>query len=102
MIHEDFRMSVTAKKSIAPSLPPPSFRNRESRLLPNQQVSQLSTVVAKLQKFITSADLILGDYELTAGEILTLESRVKKSVTKARKEKKIKPFDGTLESLVAA
>jgi len=96
-------MSVTAKKSIRsiPSVAKLQEQGKQIAAL-NQQVSQLSTVVAKLQKFITSADLILGDYELTAGEILTLESRMKRSVTKARKEKKIKPFDGTLESLVAA
>jgi len=96
-------MSVTAKKSIR-SIPSAVKLQEQGKQIAalNQQVSQLSTVVAKLQKFITSADLTLGDYELTAGEILTLESRVKKSVTKARKEKKINPFDGTLESLVAA
>jgi hypothetical protein len=58
--------------------------------------------VEKLHQFIASADLVLGDYELTAGEILTLENRVKKDIARARRDGTIKPFDGTLKSLVAA
>ena len=100
---KDYTMSVTAKKSIR-AIPSDAKIQEQGKQIAalNQQVSQLSTVVAKLHQFIISADLTLGDYELTAGEILTLESRVKKSVAKARKEKKTKPFNGTLESLVAA
>jgi hypothetical protein len=74
---------------------------RQIRAL-DRQVSQLTSIVRKLNRFIVSADLTLGDYELTAGEILTLEGRVKKDVAKARAEKTVKPFDGSLASLVAA
>ena len=46
-----------------------------------------------------SADLVLRDYKLNAGEILTLENQ---DIARARRDGTIKPFDGTLKSLVAA
>ena len=96
------RMSATAKKPLRSA--PASKVEEQGRQIAdlNRQVSRLTSAVEKLHKFIASADLTLGDYELTAGEILTLESRVKKDIAKARKEGTINPFDGTLESLVAA
>jgi len=95
-------MSATVKKPIRSA--PASKLEEQGRQIAdlNRQVSRLTSVVEKLHNFIASADLMLGDYELTAGEILTLESRVKKDIAKARREGTIKPFDGTLESLVAA
>jgi len=96
-------MSATLKKraSSAPAAAKIEEQGRQIAEL-NQQVSHLTSVVQKLHKFIASADLMLGDYELTAGEILTLENRIKQDIAKTRKDGAIKLFDGTLESLVAA
>lgn len=96
-------MSATMKKPVR-SAPVTAKIKEQGRQIAelNRQVTNLTSVVDKLHKFIASADLVLGDYELTAGEILSLESRVKQDIAKARKEGTIKPFDGSLESLVAA
>lgn len=96
-------MSATLEKrtSFAPAAPEFGEQSHQIAAL-NQQVIHLTSVVQKLDKFIGSADLMLGDYELTAGEILTLENRIKQDIAKSRKDGAIKPFDGDLESLVAA
>lgn len=95
-------MKATAKKvmSAPPSAAKIAEQGRKIKAL-HLQVSHLTRIVQKLNHFIASADLNLGDYELTAGEILTLESRVKNDLAKARKKKALKTFDGSLSSLVA-
>lgn len=96
-------MSATAKKPVRSALATAKLEEQGRQIADlNRQVSHLTSAVEKLHRFIASADLVLGDYELTAGEILTLERRVKKDIANARKAGAIKPFDGTLKSLVAA
>jgi hypothetical protein len=60
-------MSATVKKPIRSA--PASKVEEQGRQIAdlNRQVSQLTSVVEKLHKFMASADLTLGDYELTAG-----------------------------------
>lgn len=96
-------MGATVKKfrPATPAAAKIAEQGRQIRAL-NRQVDQLTSIVRKLNRFIASADLTLGDYELTAGEILTLEGRVKKDIAKARTAKTVKSFDGSLASLVAA